>query len=89
MKKIKPFTKQQLLKEIEKHNLVIPVEELIAMGEKRQWKTKKGNKFKTCEIFAACMNGVYLQRLRKDGGMRNINKYDLFSDDIVSYINSK
>ena len=83
---IKPFTKKQLLKEIEKHNLIIPIEELIAMGERRQWRTRKGKKFKSCEIFAACMNGVYMQEIRKYG-MQDKSKYDLFADDIVSYLN--
>ena len=88
MKKIKSFTKKQLLKSIEKGNLAVTVDTLISMGNRRGWLTRKGKPFKNCDVFANCMNGVYLQEIRKYG-LNEKSEYDLFSDDIVSYINEK
>lgn len=62
-----PYTNEELLSEIKKCNLAIPITVLIAMGNERNWLCKAGRRYKSVHVFATVMNGLYLQKMRKEG----------------------
>lgn len=55
---------------IERLNLAVPYEYVIAYWAAKDWKTKKGTPVKSFDIAAHVCNSIYLTKKRKEDAMQ-------------------
>ena len=57
------FSERELFDVVERHDLIVPVFELLRYGRKCHWRRKDGKPFLSVDGFAKAYNEVYKKRL--------------------------